>query len=376
MPKTLTMKKSFFNVIPSDGECAILLYGDVGDYGKVDSGRVVSELMTLSSLYNKIDVRINSCGGDVFSGIAIYTALKNSKADITIYIDGVAASIAGVIALCGKPLYMSPYAKLMLHSVSGGTYGNASELRQMADTMEQLQNHLAEMISGKMKLTKEEILARYFDEKDHWITAPEALEMGLIEGIYNLAGEVPEAIPNTTEEIYNYFNNRLNKPQTPTNMSLLESIKILPTFKNVADEAGIVAKIKEIENENTRLKAEAAAVSEYKKQLNELRKKEVENFVNQAVADKKITAEQAPQFVKLMESDRATTEAILNSMKPQGTSARAVDVIDTAGGANASLENKSWDELDRAGKLAELKNQNIALFQAKYKEKFGVDYKE
>ena len=82
--------------------------------------------------------------------MAIYNALRNSKGDITIFIDGVAASIAAIIALCGKPLYMSPYAKLMLHNVSGGTYGNASELRLMADQMEELQNNLATMIAGRL----------------------------------------------------------------------------------------------------------------------------------------------------------------------------------------------------------------------------------
>ena len=115
------MTSRFFNVIPGDGSAALLLYGDIGDGYKVESGRIVSELLALQAQYKKIDVRINSRGGDVVSGMAIYNALRQSKSDITIYIDGVAASIAAIIALCGKPLYMSPYAKLMLHSVSGGT---------------------------------------------------------------------------------------------------------------------------------------------------------------------------------------------------------------------------------------------------------------
>ena len=76
------MNKKFFNIIPSEnGEVAILLYGEVGDGQRVDSSRVVAELMTLSNQYKKIDVRINSCGGDVFSGMAIYAALRNSKAE-------------------------------------------------------------------------------------------------------------------------------------------------------------------------------------------------------------------------------------------------------------------------------------------------------
>ena len=169
--KSCEMTSSFFNVIPGDGSAALLLYGDIGDGYKVESGRIVSELLALQSQYKKIDVRINSRGGDVFSGMAIYNALRQSKSDITIYIDGVAASIAAIIALCGKPLYMSPYAKLMLHSVSGGTWGNASVLRQTADQMEQLQKDLSNMIAGRCGMKAKEVQAKYFDEKDHWIDA-------------------------------------------------------------------------------------------------------------------------------------------------------------------------------------------------------------
>ena len=231
----------FFNTIPGDGEVAILLYGDVGDGQKVDSGRVVSELMALQAQYDKIDVRINSNGGDVFSGIAIYNALRTSKADITIYVDGVAASIAGIIALCGKPLYMSPYAKLMLHAVSGGTWGNASALRQTASMMETLQGDLARMIAHRCGMEAKEVTARYFDEKDHWISADEAVSMKLADGLYDM-GEKPETEPKTAGEVYQYFNNRLQtQPQNQNkDMALLEELKKMPTFKDVNSEAELL----------------------------------------------------------------------------------------------------------------------------------------
>ena len=90
--------KKFFNMIPGEDVACILLYGDIGDYDKVRSGDVVRELLEMEAQYKKIDVRINSNGGDVYSGIAIFNAFKNTKADITIYIDGITASIASGIA--------------------------------------------------------------------------------------------------------------------------------------------------------------------------------------------------------------------------------------------------------------------------------------
>lgn len=371
------MHTKFFNIIPSEGgKVAILLYGDVGDGQKVDSGRVVAELLALETQYDKIDVRINSCGGDVFSGMAIYTALRNSKADITIYIDGVAASIAGIIALCGKPLYMSPYAKLMLHSVSGGAWGNASGLREMAAQMEALQNDLAAMIAGRCGMTKEDVLTTYFDEKDHWISAKEALTLKLIDGIYEMAEEpVPTQSP---EELYTYFNNRLHKQPLNINneMGLLDSIKKVPSFANMASEDDVLAHIRELENKATKVESLEKTVNSYKEKLQSLEDKEVAAFIDKAIAEKRITDAQKESFTALMKSDRENTEKLINSMKPQ-PERRITNVYNDNGGASpASLASKTWDELDKAGQLANLRNADFNTFKAKYKERFGEDYKE
>ena len=370
-----TVQKKFFNIIPGEGEVAILLYGDVGDGQRVDSGRVVAELMALQSQYSRIDVRINSRGGDVFSGIAIYNALRTSKADITVYIDGVAASIAGIIALCGKPLYMSPYAKLMLHAVSGGTWGNASELRQMAEVKENLQGDLASMIAGRCGMKKDEVLAKYFDEKDHWISAQEALSMKLIDGIYDMDDEAVNA--GSTDEIYTYFNNRLQtQPQNKDKgMALLESLKGIPSFANLADENAVLAHARELENKAAKADALAQAVEGYKKKLKDVEDKEIVAVVDKAVAEHRITAEQKEAFMALMKTDRENTEKLLASMKARPFR-RIVDELRDETGSPANLPGKSWDELDKAGKLSELRNADFETFKAKYKEKFGLDYKE
>lgn len=198
----------FSNFIPGkDGSVSVLLYGEIGDKEKVDPTDVVSQLMELSNSYKAISVHINSNGGDVFSGIAIFNALKSSEADIRIYVDGVAASIAGVIALCGKKLYMNQYARLMIHSVSGGCFGNKEDLRDMISCIEDLEDTIADMISKRCQKSKKEVSTLYFDGKDHWITAQEALSMGLIDGI---TGDKEDILENgTVNDIYNYFNNKL-----------------------------------------------------------------------------------------------------------------------------------------------------------------------
>lgn len=202
-----------------DGTVTIFLYGEIGDYGDVKSGNVVSELKAAENSGARIDVRINSIGGDVYSGIALYNALKGSRADIHIYIDGVAASMAAVLALCGKPVTMSKYARLMLHSVSGGCYGNKTELRRCIDEIQALEDSLADMLASKLKTDKAQIKSSYFDDNDHWLTAGEALSLGLVDGIYD-ADPVPD--DSTPEQIYSIFNNRLDKPSNDNQMNLEE----------------------------------------------------------------------------------------------------------------------------------------------------------
>lgn len=366
------MKQKFNNIIKGDGKTIIMLYGEVGEGCSVDSNRVVSELFAMSSQDNKIEVRINSQGGDVFSGMAIYNALRQSKGDITIYVDGVAASIAAIIALCGKPLYMSPYAKLMLHNVSGGTYGNASELRQTAEQMEILQTNLAAMVAERLGMTSDEVAAKYFDGQDHWISASEALEMKLVDGIYEM-DDVQDP-PTTTEGIYNYFNNRLDiKPQNKKDMALLDDIMKIPSFENKADSSAIVAHIVELTNKATKADALKKTVETYKAELEKLHQEQDDTIIDGAVKAGKIAQEQVDTFKNLLKSDRLNAIKLIDGMKGRAQN-RAVNFIQQDQQSYGSFANKTWDEIDQENNLGVLKKQDFALFKNLYKQKFGVDY--
>ncbi|MCS2335388.1 head maturation protease, ClpP-related [Bacteroides sp. BFG-606] len=239
----------FWNYAQEKGrKVSLLLYGEIGKAEQIDPANIVSQLMDLSDKFDEIDIHINSNGGDVFSGIAIYNALRLSETSIKIYIDGIAASIAGVIALCGKPLYMSQYSKLMIHSVSGGIYGNKIDLQDAISTIESLEDIIIEMISGRCKKNKAELKNLYFDGKDHWISASEALDMGLIDGILDLDDIIP-AKENNNDNIYNYFNNKLlDYKKEEQDMELLNQIKKIPSFAEMQTEEQILNHIRELED--------------------------------------------------------------------------------------------------------------------------------
>lgn len=220
--------------ILNEKTASLLLYGEISDEGgngKIASRDVVNELMYLDGNYENLNIRINSVGGDVYPGIAIFNAIRQCRSNVTIYIDGIAGSIAGVIALCGKRVEMSRYARMMLHNVSGGCFGNKKDLQDMISTIESLEDTIAEIIGTRSGKDKEEVKNIYFDGTDHWLKADEALEQGLIDAIYDVE-PIPEE--SSTDDIYRIFTNRLEleqQPQNPDKMKLevLEKFPALPT---------------------------------------------------------------------------------------------------------------------------------------------------
>ena len=311
----------FFNMIPGTDACCILLYGDIGEYGDgVRSGDIARELLEAEALTGKVDVRINSNGGEVYSGIAIFNALKNSKADITIYVDGIAASMASVIALCGKPVQMSRYARLMLHSVQGGCYGNKDEMKNCIREIEALEDTLCEMYATRMGKAKDEIRAMYFDGRDHWLRADEALALGLIDGIYD-ADPVPE--DSTPEQVFQIFNNRLQQPQNENDMNL-DELKKRPRFTNCATDDDFLREIGLLETEAGKVPSLNAEVDRLKGELKVFQDKAEaddaaarKQLLDAAEKDGRIDAATRPIYENLLAKDRENGEKALEKLSPK-----------------------------------------------------------
>lgn len=307
-------------MIPGKDGCCILLYGDIGDYDEVRSGDIARELLEAESAYRKIDVRINSNGGDVYTGIAIFNALKNSKADITIYVDGIAASMASVIALCGKPVQMSRYARLMLHSVSGSCYGNKDELRRCLSEIESLEDTLCEMYAGRLGKTAEEIKTAYFDGRDHWLRADEALSLGLIDGIYD-ADPVPE--DSTPEQVFQIFNNRLKEPQNDNPMNL-DELKKRPRFKNCTTDEDFLREIGLLETEagkvpglNTEVDRLNGELKAFRDKAEARAEKERKELLDMAENDGRINATTRPVYENILKEHPEDGKKILATLAPK-----------------------------------------------------------
>lgn len=174
-------KKPYFevkNVV--SGVPEVIIDGIIG--WDTTSGILIKELSEISKTSSKLNIRINSPGGNVFEALAIYNYLITSKfTERTVYIDGMAFSAASYLALAGTKVIMAPSAEMMIHnpySVFGGT---AEDFRKAADLLDKTKTKLVNIYAEKTGKTPEEISEMMDDET--WMDGNEALELGFIDEV-------------------------------------------------------------------------------------------------------------------------------------------------------------------------------------------------
>lgn len=160
----------------------IWIYGDIGESWYGDSIAAKDFVQTVAALdAETITVRLNSYGGSVSDGIAIYNALKRHPATVTVSVDGIAASIASLIAMAGDRIEIAENAMLMIHAPWGSMAGNAVELREYADMLDKWSQAMAASYASKTGRSLDEVMAWLTDGKDHWFTAGQAVDEKLAD---------------------------------------------------------------------------------------------------------------------------------------------------------------------------------------------------
>lgn len=171
---------SWFRVIRNDagGPTRVDIYDEIGGswfFGGVSAADFVAQLADING---DLEVHINSPGGDVFDGLAIYNALAQRPGSVTTVVDGLAASAASFIAQAGKTRVVAPGAMMMIHDASGICMGNAADMRELGDLLDKVSGNLADIYathSGQPDGWRDAMQA------ETWYTAQEAVDAGLAD---------------------------------------------------------------------------------------------------------------------------------------------------------------------------------------------------
>lgn len=203
-------EKGFFNVIKTnDKKASIDMYGEIVDEQLDDvQTSAVSFKQALNSLgdVEEIDININSPGGSVFSGIAIYNMIKNHPAKITAHVQGLAASIATCIAMAADKVVMPSNSMLMIHNAWSMGIGNAKDLRKLADDLDKINQTIFQSYIDKNPKIDHAILQNMMDEET-WLTASECKELGLIDEVKGATQIAAKISPEMEAKFKNMPNN-------------------------------------------------------------------------------------------------------------------------------------------------------------------------
>ncbi|HOR12292.1 MAG TPA: Clp protease ClpP [Clostridia bacterium] len=180
------MKKFWKFQAKSKDKAELEIYGDISDttwYGdEVTPKQFKKDLDALGDV-KEIDLYINSGGGDVFAGQAIYSMLKRHDAKITVHVDGLAASIASVIAMAGDRILIPQGSMMMVHEGMIGLLGffYGKRLRQFAEEIDKITDSVIVPAYGRTGKTEEEI--RKLLSEETWMSAEDAVELGFADEI-------------------------------------------------------------------------------------------------------------------------------------------------------------------------------------------------
>ena len=238
----------------ADDAVELLIYGPIGDYywgDGITAASIVEQLGAITA--STINVRINSDGGVVSEGLAIYNALQRHGANIIVTVDGFACSIASLIAMAGDTVRMPENAMMMLHAPIGGAWGNAAVLREVADVLDTMASAMTASYAAKSKRAAD-ITQMLTDGRDHWFTAAQAHDFGLCDEVVTSADDEADepiqesaaaaallsyvhAINAAQGVAFDTLRNRIRSTTTPTAFASLSGASQRAVFAQLEDNS-------------------------------------------------------------------------------------------------------------------------------------------
>ena len=371
------MEQSIKIVNKTDGKTAeVYMYGVIGAGLDIDTNVVVAAIENLRKQgCRNFKFYVNSEGGEVVQGCALFNYLDRTDIDVDWVIDGLAASMMAMLITNPRhKVSAARYAKLMYHRVQGSVYGNSAEVRSMAEMIDKFETSLIEMMARRMNEPVEEVRKEFFtDGLDHWMTAEEAKKRGLVDNIIegrNIAE--PAADIKSAKAVFDFYNKQLLNIIKPNNMDKAKIAKLLnKAVSEIEDDDALVSAVEAQATENANLRnelqAEKTKSAGLEQQVKAMNKAKVKQLVDTAIAAKKIGEDERETYTKLATDNFEMAEKIIGKL--QGVN----PVVDQLKKPTVNEAEKDWtfDDYHKKGKLENLMKENPQRYSELFEAKFG-----
>ena len=297
----------FVNKVSGEGSSNLYLEGEIasetwwGDEVTPEAFRT-----ELRQMKGDLTVHLNSPGGDVFAGVAIYNALKDyTKGKVVVKVDGLAASIASVVAMAGDEIIMSPGSMMMIHNPWSIGVGSSDELRKAADTLDQIKDSILPIYTDRSGLSEDEV--KDLMDAETWMTAEKAVELGFADTVQKATKDEKETVNlmysnfafsmSATKSAMKDFINKFNNSERETSMNENDELKETQA---------------EVETEETKVQLRKWLKSKIALKMSAIKKKPLKKKPNQRKKQRKLKKQP-----KLQPRTRTPRKAKTLKKKPQ-----------------------------------------------------------
>jgi ATP-dependent Clp protease, protease subunit len=215
-----------FKAKASGGELQLEVYDVIGGdfFGEGITAANFSDAIKNAGDLNSITLRINSPGGDAFEGVAIYNVLKATGKPVNVFVDGLAASAASIVAMSGDKITMGDGAMMMIHNALALVMGNASEMRTMADTLDTVSASIADIYAKRTGMDKGDILKMM--ESETWMDVADAIAKGFADVEAKAPAKAKATAAGFNLSVYNNVPKKLKivAEDTPADVDSYEDI--------------------------------------------------------------------------------------------------------------------------------------------------------
>lgn len=350
----------------------IIMYGEIRQYRDNLQNYTQEFAATLMELeaekFTTLFIRLNSSGGSVQEGNAIWNSIRSSKMRTVALVDGIAASMAGILLFAFDVVEVAANSRGMLHGVRGGSYGTSEQLRLDAELMDSMTEDFIRVASEKMPFTAEEIREKI--KKDWWLTAQQMVDYGIASKIYNGVVQMETPDGDDLQAIYNRFQARLvavwdNSKTSNEEIMYSEIFKKSLGLEASATDTEVEAKVKELQakaNEAETLVAQIEAQQNAHKKA----------LIDAAIQERKILAKDRDVYDGMAAN---IVERVLGTLQPQMKPSSIINQQNSGGGSdNEKITN--WKELVAKGDdfFERFKAENVGEYSKLYFSEFGFPY--
>lgn len=337
---------------------------------------VVNELLAQVQ-GRKLNMEINSGGGSMMEGFAIYDALVNSGLEINGTVTGVAGSMGGVLMLACKNLVMYKHARIMTHKAKLIVYGEPDGIKAQADLAADMENQAKALFKARTKQSDEVIESWFKAGVDKWFNSDEALRFGLVDSVIEGVVYIPDDMmptSNTESELVNIYNklNLNNMSKTPIILNQTTANKIGMPVNTDSEE--LVTKVETLAAENEKLTAENAKLQadlKTKEDADTAKKSaDANSLIENAIKAGKIDAKAKDSFIKQATENYGDVKNMLEGIQERKSIKDQVHNFgqkSTSDGADmtdkTSWNYLKWSKEDPKG-LAEMRTNDPEAFEA------------